>query len=86
MKRRRFGGSEWFSGPCASPEPECLDGGRRAPDCSGVLARDFNTWISTAGDPSLFVGQLVRAQFYSRGPGAASPLNLSDAVEFCLEL
>jgi hypothetical protein len=81
----------WLGGTlCVQPPlrrtPVINSGGNfGAPDCSGLLARDFNTWISTAGDPSLFVGQLVCAQFYSRDPGAASNLNLSDAVEFYLE-
>ena len=81
----------WLGGTlCVQPPlrrtPVINSGGNfGAPDCSGVLARDFNTWMSTAGDPSLFVGQLVCAQFYSRDPGAASNLNLSDAVEFYLE-
>ena len=82
----------WLGGTlCVQPPlrrtPVINSGGNfGAPDCSGVLSRDFNTWTSTAGDPSLFVGQLVRAQFYSRDPGAGSNLNLSDAVEFYLEL
>ena len=56
-----------------------------ANDCSGSLARDFNTWVQTSGDPSLFAGQHVRAQFYSRDPGAPANTNLSDAIEFYLE-
>jgi hypothetical protein len=56
-----------------------------ANDCSGVLLRDFNACTFTAGDAALFPGRHVRAQFYSRDPGAVQNLNLSDAVEFYLE-
>jgi hypothetical protein len=54
-------------------------------NCSGVFARDFNAWVSTSQDPTLFPGQHVRAQYYARDPAAPSHVNLSDAVEFYLE-
>jgi hypothetical protein len=62
-------------------------GGNAAPalDCSGAFALDFNAWTATGADPALFPGQHVRAQCYSRDPGASFQLNLSDAVEFFLE-
>jgi hypothetical protein len=56
-----------------------------ANDCSGVLSRDFNAWAFSASEPSLFAGQHVRAQFYSRDPGAPGDINVSDALEFYLE-
>jgi hypothetical protein len=82
----------WLGGTlCVQPPlrrtPLVNSRGSAAPanDCSGVLLRDFNTWTFGAGDPALFPGQHVRAQFYSRDPGAVQNLNLSDAVEFYLE-
>lgn len=62
-------------------------GGSLSPanDCSGALVRDFNAWAIASNDPELFAGQHVRAQFYSRDPGASHNVNLSDAVEFYLE-
>ncbi len=67
--------------------PLVNSGGSLAPanDCSGALVRDFNAWAFASNDPELFAGQHVRAQFYSRDPGAQANLNLSDAVEFYLE-
>jgi hypothetical protein len=82
----------WLGGTlCVQPPlrrtPLVNSRGSAAPanDCSGVLLRDFSAWTFTAGDPALFPGQHVRAQFYSRDPGAVQNLNLSDAVEFYLE-
>jgi hypothetical protein len=82
----------WLGGTlCVQPPlrrtPLVNSRGSAAPanDCSGVLLRDFNAWTFAAGDPALFPGQHVRAQFYSRDPGAVQNLNLSDAVEFYLE-
>ncbi len=82
----------WLGGTlCVQPPlrrtPLVNSGGTPSPadDCSGELSRDFNTWVSVANDPSLFVGQRVRAQFYSRDPGAPQNLNLTDAIEFYLE-
>ncbi len=82
----------WLGGTlCVQPPlrrtPLVNSGGAAPPvnDCSGVLARDFNAWTWAATDPALFVGQHVRAQFYSRDPGAAASVNLTDAVEFYLE-
>ncbi len=82
----------WLGGMlCVRPPlrrtPLANSGGTPAPanDCSGALSVDFNTWASTSTDPDLFAGQHVRAQFYSRDPGAPANLNLSDAVEFYLE-
>ena len=62
-------------------------GGNSAPanDCSGAYALDFNRWTAAGRDPALFAGQHVRAQYYSRDPGASFQLNLTDAVEFYLE-
>jgi hypothetical protein len=67
--------------------PLVNSGGASLPtiDCSGVLARDFNAWAWSADDPALFPGQRVRAQFYSRDPGAPQNVNLTDAIEFYLE-
>ncbi len=82
----------WLGGMlCVRPPlrrtPLANSGGTPAPanDCSGALSVDFNTWASIATDPDLFAGQHVRAQFYSRDPGAPANLNLSDAIEFYLE-
>lgn len=82
----------WHAGTlCVAPPlrrtPVLNSLGSAAPtnDCSGVLARDFNAWAFSANDPELFAGQHVRAQFYSRDPGAPGNLNLSDALEFYLE-
>jgi hypothetical protein len=82
----------WLGGTlCVQPPlrrtPLVNSGGAPSPadDCSGELTRDFNTWVSVANDPSLFAGQRVRAQFYSRDPGAPQNLNLTDAIEFYLE-
>lgn len=82
----------WLSGTlCIQPPlrrtPVVNSGGSPLPanDCSGVLVRDFNAWAATANDPLLFAGQHVRAQFYSRDPGAVQNVNLSDAIEFYLE-
>jgi hypothetical protein len=57
----------------------------RVLDCSGLLTLDFNTWASTANDPTLFPGQHVRAQYYARDPSATSLIYLSEALEFYLE-
>jgi hypothetical protein len=82
----------WLGGMlCVRPPlrrtPLSNSGGSSAPanNCSGALSIDFNTWASTSTDPDLFAGQHVRAQFYSRDPGAPANLNLSDAIEFYLE-
>ncbi len=82
----------WLGGTlCVAPPlrrtPLVNSGGSLAPanDCSGALVRDFNAWAFASNDPELFAGQHVRAQFYSRDPGAAQNVNLSDAVEFYLE-
>jgi hypothetical protein len=82
----------WLGGTlCVQPPlrrtPVVSSGGSAATanDCSGVLLRDFNAWGAGANDPELFAGQHVRAQFYSRDPGAPQNLNLTDAVEFYLE-
>ncbi len=82
----------WLGGLlCVKPPlrrtPLSNSGGAPPPanNCSGSLALDFNTWTQSTSDPALFAGQHVRAQFYSRDPGAPANLNLSDAVEFYLE-
>lgn len=82
----------WLGGTlCVQPPlrrtPLVNSGGSPAPanDCSGVLVRDFNAVAASGVDPALFPGQHVRAQFYSRDPGASHNVNLSDAVEFYLE-
>jgi len=82
----------WLGGTlCVAPPlrrtPLVNSGGSPAPanDCSGALLRDFNAWTFASNDPELFAGQHVRAQFYSRDPGASHNVNLSDAVEFYLE-
>jgi hypothetical protein len=82
----------WHGGTlCVEPPlrrtPVVNSGGSPAPaaDCTGVLSLDFNAWMAAAIDPALFPGQRVRAQFYSRDPGAPGNLNLTDGVEFYLE-
>jgi hypothetical protein len=54
-------------------------------DCSGTFAFDFNAWTASGVDASLFAGQHVRAQYYSRDPGAGLQVNLTDAVDFLLD-
>jgi hypothetical protein len=54
-------------------------------DCSGTFAFDFNAWTSSGVDASLFAGQHVRAQYYSRDPGSSAQVNVTDAVDFLLE-
>jgi len=85
-------GLPWLGGTlCVAPPlrrtPLADSGGSSAPanDCSGALVREFNAWALASNDPELFAGQHVRAQFYSRDPGATHNVNLSDAVEFYLE-
>ena len=53
-------------------------------DCSGSYAFDFNAWIAAGVDPALVVGVQVDAQYWSRDPGYAPPLNvgLTAALEF----
>ncbi len=82
----------WLGGLlCVKPPlrrtPLSNSGGSPAPanNCSGSLGLDFNTWAQATADPALFAGQHVRAQYYSRDPGAPANLNLSDAIEFYLE-
>lgn len=82
----------WLGGTlCVEPPlrrtPLSNSGGSPAPanDCSGELSLDFNAWAALSNDPTLFPGQRVRAQFYSRDVGAPSNLNLTDAIEFYLE-
>lgn len=82
----------WLGGLlCVKPPlrrtPLANSGGALPPanNCSGSLGLDFNTWMQSTSDPALFAGQHVRAQFYSRDPGAPANLNLSDAIEFYLE-
>ncbi len=82
----------WLGGTlCVAPPlrrtPLVNSAGSFAPanDCSGAFVRDFNAWAFASNDLELFAGQHVRAQFYSRDPGAQANLNLSDAVEFYLE-
>jgi hypothetical protein len=54
-------------------------------DCSGTFAFDFNAWTASGVDASLFAGQRVRAQYYSRDPGSSAQVNVTDAVDFLLE-
>ncbi len=82
----------WLGGTlCVEPPlrrtPLSNSGGSPAPanDCSGELSLDFNAWAAVSNDPALFLGQRVRAQFYSRDMGAPANLNLTDAIEFYLE-
>ncbi|MDP1795387.1 MAG: hypothetical protein Q8K63_14710 [Acidimicrobiales bacterium] len=82
----------WNGGTlCVQPPlartPVQNSGGSAAPttDCSGAFAFDFNRWTAAGRDPALFAGQHVRAQYYSRDPGASFQLNVSDAIEFRLE-
>jgi hypothetical protein len=55
-------------------------------DCSGNLNFDFNALIASGADPTLFAGQWVDAQVWSRDPGFAPPNNtsLTNALEFVI--
>jgi hypothetical protein len=55
-----------------------------APPCTGVFSIDFNTWITTGGDPALVAGAEVWAQYWSRDQGAAFGSSLSDALNFVI--
>ncbi len=79
----------WNNGTlCVQPPlrrtPLQPSGGSPAPanDCTGSLSVDFNTWISTSSDSTLFTGQHVYAQFLTRDPAGAAPLHLSEALDF----
>jgi hypothetical protein len=50
--------------------------------CTGSLATDFNTWISSGADPQLVAGQAVCAQAWFRDLGGAG--QLSDALAFLI--
>jgi hypothetical protein len=54
-------------------------------DCSGNFTFDFNAWTASGVDASLFAGQHVRAQYYSRDPGSSAQVNVTDALDFRLE-
>jgi hypothetical protein len=56
-----------------------------ASDCSGTFAFDFNTWTASGVDTALFAGQHVRAQYFSRDPGASAQVSITDAIDFYLE-
>jgi hypothetical protein len=54
-------------------------------DCSGTFAFDFNAWTASGVDASLFAGQHVRAQYFSRDPSSSFQVNVTDALDFVLE-
>ncbi len=47
-----------------------------------MLSFDFGAWLRTDNDPELAAGVEVRAQFWSRDPGAPAGSNLIDALRF----
>ena len=51
-------------------------------DCSGGFALDMNAVIQTGQDPALVAGAHVFVQYWSRDPGDAWTVSLSDALEF----
>jgi hypothetical protein len=53
-------------------------------DCSGELAYDFNERIHSGVDPSLAIGEVVFAQYWSRDPAASFSSNRSDAIRFAI--
>ena len=70
------------------PTPRCaaqLAGSTGTP-CSGAFSFDFNAYAQSGVNPTLFAGQVIRAQYWYRDPsdpagfGAAT----SDAIEFPL--
>jgi hypothetical protein len=64
--------------------PGQLSGGTPAPafDCSGMLSLDFNVWLGSSNDPTLFIGQRVQAQYWSRDSQASYGVSLTDALDF----
>ncbi|MCY3003370.1 MAG: DNRLRE domain-containing protein [Planctomycetota bacterium] len=56
-----------------------------AADCSGTFAYDFNVLLAAGSNPSLQVGTLVCAQFWSRDPAATFTTNLSNALRFTVQ-
>ncbi len=55
-----------------------------ANDCSGTFSFDFNQWFQAGSDPLVQVGQVLRAQYWSRDPQNAdgSGSALSNGLEF----
>jgi len=60
------------------------DGSPTGYDCSGAFAFDFNAYLRTGVHPAITDGRQVWAQFWSRDPGDAFGLGLTDAVSFTL--
>jgi hypothetical protein len=79
-----------FEGGYLCMEPPILrmrlqpTGGNSFFDCSGSLSIDFNAWIESGIDPTLVAGENVSVQAWSRDPGSAIRINLSDAVAFVI--
>jgi hypothetical protein len=53
--------------------------------CSGAFQFEFNAYAASGTNPALVVGQSVWAQYWSRDPGSAGLLNLTDAIFFVLD-
>ncbi|HVS17553.1 MAG TPA: hypothetical protein VMT18_03050 [Planctomycetota bacterium] len=52
--------------------------------CSGTYSMDFNALIASGIDPTLEVGAIVRAQYWSRDPAASFASNMTDAISFVI--
>jgi hypothetical protein len=79
-----FGGTLCIGQPLVRGAAMPTGGNPGAPDCSGGLAFDFNTWIAGGVDQNLVIGATVYAQYWYRNPQAAIPVGLTDAVQFTL--
>ena len=75
------GSGRCFSGPLRRT-PVQDSGGLGA--CTGGFSFDFNARIAAGLDPALRACTTVRAQYWSRDPGAPQGVNLTDAIEFVI--
>ena len=78
------GGTLCLAPPLRRTPPQSSGGTAGGADCTGTYAFDFNAWARSGADPALVPGAQVWAQYYSRDPGDAFQVGLTDAIAFAL--
>jgi hypothetical protein len=81
-----LGGLRCIGGPSIRT-PVQSSGGNALPadDCSGAHAFDFNARIQSGVDPLLVAGEDVYCQWWTRDPGSAANIGLTDALEIRIQ-
>jgi hypothetical protein len=78
------GGTLCLAPPLRRTPPQSSGGTAGGADCTGTYVFDFNAWARSGADPALVPGAQVWAQYYSRDPGDAFQVGLTDALAFTL--